>query len=257
MDSLGDRMKRYEDVTRNYLVPKSYVLLRVDGKAFHSYTKNLTRPFDTALIEDLDNTWLYLCQNIQNTKLGYAQSDEFSLLLTDFDSINTEQYFGGNIQKICSVVASMAAAKFNQLRLKRYVETRSLMPDRPDVQLGVFDCRVWNIPSHIEVYNYYLWRYQDCVRNSLSSVAYANFSHKELNGKNSAAKHEMLMEKGINWSKMDESLKNGRFFVRKEILCKPLNGDKPEPFIRHKWFIEPGFKITENPDKLKNWIPKI
>lgn len=292
-DSLGDRMKAYEEVTRYSLIPRSYTIIRVDGRAFHSYTKGLKRPFDNELIEDLDNTWKYLCQNIQNAKLGYAQSDEFTLLLTDFDEITTQQFFGGNIQKICSVVASMAAAKFNQLRIQRYFAKNLIkehfndfdpsraisvediinyfpLQDSPFNKLAEFDCRVFNLPSAIEVYNNFLWRWKDCERNSISSVAYANFPHKQLEGKNNEQKQEMLWkEKGINWSKLEDSLKNGRFLVKEKKFMPPafptqafLDRIKENAFAferdftRENWKVEPCWKLSEDPQKLKDLIPQ-
>jgi tRNA(His) guanylyltransferase len=236
-DSLGDRMKRYEDVTRAYLMPRSYTMLRIDGACFSQYTKDLIKPFDEGLIKDLNETWLYVCENVQNAKVGYAQSDEFSLLLTDFEELNTEPYFGGNIQKICSVVASMAAAKFNSLR-----------PGR----LAFFDCRAFTLPNKLEVFNCFYWRWKDCERNSTSSVAHANFSHKELQGKSRADMHEMLMaKKGINWSKLPEHLKNGRFFLKEETTYKnPFHATfaasgAPEFVTRKKWAMKAAAKLSK------------
>jgi tRNA(His) guanylyltransferase len=248
-DSLGDRMKAYEDVNRSFLIPRSYTLLRVDGKAFHTYTKNLDKPFDFALNEDLNKTAIYLCENIQNAKLAYIQSDEITILLTDFENLNTDQYFSGNIQKIVSVVASMAAAKFNSLRIERYQGF--------DLPLGVFDCRVFQVPSAIEAFNAIYWRWKDCEKNSISQVAYANFPHKELHGKTGAEKQEMLMmQKGINWSKYDESLKNGRFIV-KQVRQEPLGFGHDELVERSEWLVQAGWKISQNKKKLWDLIPKM
>lgn len=248
-DDLGDRIKGYEEITQARLLPRSYTILRVDGRSFSNYTKNLKRPFDEELIEDLNNTWIYLCKNIQNAKLGYAQSDEFTLLLTDFEEVTTQQFFGGNIQKICSVVASMAAAKFNALRSYHNANPSTM-------KLAEFDCRVFTVPSRIEAYNTFYWRWKDAERNSISSVAYANFSSKQLHGKSNEQKQEMLWsEKGINWSKLEESLKNGRFFVKNEYPDSRLVGDVTIHFKRSIWEAIPGWKLSENPDKLKDLIP--
>ena len=118
-DSLGDRMKRYENTSRYYLSPRNYTIIRVDGKAFHTYTKGLERPFDLKLISDMNETASFLCKNIQGAKFAFVQSDEISIVITDFENINTDAWFDGNVQKITSISASLATAKFNQLRLKR------------------------------------------------------------------------------------------------------------------------------------------
>jgi hypothetical protein len=164
-DTLGDRMKEYyENRTKTYLPRRTYTLIRIDGKAFHTYTKGLNRPFDDQLMDDMDETAIYLCKNIQGAKLAFVQSDEISILLTDFDKLQTSAWFDGNIQKITSVSSSLATAKFNELR-----------PNK----LALFDSRVFTIPSKVEVENYFIWRQQDTVRNSISSVAQSLYSSKD------------------------------------------------------------------------------
>ena len=184
-DELGDRMKSYyEDRTRTYLPRRCYTVIRVDGKAFHTYTKGLQKPFDNDLISDMNETAKYLCQNIQGAKMGYVQSDEISIILTDFDSLTTAAWFDGNIQKMSSVAASMATAKFNQLRAERlltsswksYVFGRG-QEDEPlflnwdfsvtiqNIELAHFDARTFAIPSREETINYLIWRQQDAKRN--------------------------------------------------------------------------------------------
>jgi tRNA(His) 5'-end guanylyltransferase len=119
-DELGDRMKEfYEDRTRFKLVRRTNTIIRVDGKAFHTYTKGLKRPFDQGLMDDMDATAEFLCQNIQGAKFAYVQSDEISILITDYDDISTHAWFDGNLQKMSSIAASLATARFNQLRMAR------------------------------------------------------------------------------------------------------------------------------------------
>lgn len=121
-DSLGDRMKsNFEVRTRTFLPRRTNTIIRLDGRAFHSYTRGLQRPYDLDFMSDMDETAKFLCENIQGCKLAYVQSDEISLLLTDFEDITTEAWFDGNVQKMVSISAAMAAAKFNQLRTKRAV----------------------------------------------------------------------------------------------------------------------------------------
>jgi tRNA(His) 5'-end guanylyltransferase len=227
-DSLGDRMKDfYENRTRHSLARRSYTIIRVDGKAFHTYTRGLDRPFDAGLIEDMNETTKYLCKNIQGAKFGYVQSDEISILVTDFDDLQTDMWFDGNIQKMVSVASSMATAKFNQLRLSRKIKENfgnfshdPMMNEHEFFQIvekmkqAEFDARVFQIPSRVEVENYFIWRQQDCTRNSVSSVAQSLYSHKELNGKNSDQKQEMIFQKGINWNNYTPREKRGGFIMK-------------------------------------------
>lgn len=220
-DILGDRMKSYyEDRTRYSISRRTYSIIRIDGKAFHTYTKGLKRPFDDGLIDDMDATAAYLCKNIQGAKFAYVQSDEISILLTDFETQQTDAWFDGNIQKMVSVSASMATAKFNQLRMSRStwegsdVAGHLEMDDIEKFKLAMFDSRVFQIPQLIEVENYFIWRQQDCTRNSISTVAQSLYSHKELNGKSSDKKQEMIFQKGINWNDYSPKHKRGRI-IRK------------------------------------------
>jgi len=213
-DELGDRIKNsYENRTRYYLPRRTYTLARIDGKAFHSYTKGLKRPFDMDLIEDMDNTAAYLCKNIQGAKFAFVQSDEISILLTDFEAIGTDAWFDGNVQKMASVSASMATAKFNQLRMIRILSYNTGF-DFNKIKLAEFDSRVFTIASKEEVMNYFVFRQQDTVRNSISSVAQSLYSHKELNGKNNSEQQEMIFQKGTNWNDLFPKLKRGRFITK-------------------------------------------
>lgn len=220
-DSLGDRMKGYENVTRNKLMRRGYTIIRIDGKAFHSYTKGLIRPFDDGLIQDMNNTAIYLCKNIMGVKLGYVQSDEISLILTDFDNLNTEAWFDNNIQKMASVADSMATAKFNHLRTIRIIknsttsENDGLLTIHPhqkdimEIKLAEFDARVFQVPNREEVINYLIWRQQDAIRNSISSVAQSLYSHKELYNVNTNQMQELIFQKGINWNNYKTREKRG------------------------------------------------
>lgn len=112
-DSLGDRMKGYENIARNYLTRRIPTIIRVDGKAFHTFTRGMEKPFDRILMTTMQNTMKYLCENIQGCVFGYTQSDEITLVLTDYATITTDAWFGYNIQKMCSVSASMATLAFS------------------------------------------------------------------------------------------------------------------------------------------------
>jgi len=171
-DMLGDRMKRYESVYKQKLIPKLYTIVRIDGKNFHRFTKRFKKPIDEDFLSLMNRTAMYITKNTQNAKFGYTQSDEISLLLTDWDNINTEMYFAGNIQKITSVISSMTTAFFSSIYAKTY----------NDFDFPSFDCRVFQLPSRVEVYNYFLWRQKDCHRNFINSLAQYHIGKKEIKG---------------------------------------------------------------------------
>lgn len=254
-DTLGDRMKGYyEDRTRFFIPRRTYTIIRIDGKAFHTYTRGLEKPFDIKFIEDMDETACYLCKNIQGSKFAFVQSDEISILLTDFDNISTNAYFDGNIQKIASVSSSLATAKFNQLRILRESYNVPVMEDPcinsceiENFKLATFDARVFTIPQFEEVKNYFVWRQQDTVRNSISSVAQALYSSKELHGKNTNQMQEMCFQKGVNWNDLEPKLKRGRFIKNTEF---DLNGA-----VRTKWESVECPIFSQDKEFLNNYIP--
>lgn len=229
-DALGTRIKEnYENRSRYFLPRRTYTIIRLDGKAFHTYTRGLKKPFDMDLIEDMSEATKFLCENIQGCILGYTQSDEISLLLVDFDKPTTDAWFDGNVQKMASISASMVTAKFNELRAKRGIN-----------KLAFFDSRVFTISDRIEVMNYFIWRQNDAVRNSVSMAAQSVYSHKELNGKNGSDKQEMLFQKGINWNDYPVSCKNGTMVSKKKVVMKNIapNPGQPEIYERSIWTYE-------------------
>lgn len=236
-DNLGDRIKEYEDCYRIKLPRRSYVIMRIDGKAFHSYTKGLERPFDSGLIEDMQKTTLKLCESVQGCKFAYCQSDEISLILTDFDDIGTQSWFDNNLQKMASISASIATSEFNNLRLQRatrhYVDCGELISD---FRWANFDSRIFSIASRTEVLNYLLWRQQDASRNSVSMVAQSLYSHNQLQGKSHNEKQEMIFQKsGKNWNDFPVHLKRGAGFWKKQ---ETLTGAEGESFIRGRWMTD-------------------
>lgn len=266
-DELGDRMKDfYEDRTRFKLARRSNTIIRIDGKAFHTYTQGLKKPFDEGLIEDMNSTTEFICKNIQGAKFGYVQSDEISILLTDYDNIQTDAWFDGNLQKMASVSASMATSIFNKLRYKRYlqnkidIETKIMSDKRYEKEpvLAMFDARVFQIHSQIEVVNYFIWRQQDATRNSISSVAQANFSSGQLKGVKTNQMQDMLMlEKGINWNDFTPREKRGAVIRKVEKpMQKKIRGEMVN-FIRNAWETDNETPIfTQNKDYLLNMFPK-
>ena len=236
-NDIGKRMKEFYEVrTRTYLPRRTNTIIRIDGKSFHTYTKGLGRPFDKSLIEDMVETTKFLCKEIQGAKLGFCQSDEISILLTDYDKIGTHAWFDGQVQKIVSVAASLAAAKFNQLRYIRMQEISKseesdfetfVYDSLRSMPLAVFDARVFSIPQMHEVVNYFIWRQEDATRNSISMVAQANFSHNQLHKKTTSNMQDMLMEKGINWNDYSSSEKRGSL-IKKVYTTWIMNDNDPK-----------------------------
>lgn len=223
--TLGDRMKNnYENITRYYLTRRMPIIIRLDGRSFHTFTKGFKKPFDDILVKTMQDTMKYLCENIQGCVLGYTQSDEISLVLTDYAELTTDAWFGNNLQKMCSVSASMATMAFNKYfrtMIEYYCEydptasfeQRNKYIDAYD-KGAMFDSRVFTIPKE-EVCNYLIWRQQDATRNSIQSVGQANFSQKELHGKSCNNIQDMLMtQKGINWNDYSTTLKRGSCCIK-------------------------------------------
>lgn len=200
-DSLGDRIKTYyEDRTRYKLVRRMPVIMRLDGRAFHTFTKKFcTKPYDEHFIETLAFSVAHLMEDLMGAQVAYVQSDEVSILFKDYDRLSTDALFDYNIQKIVSTTASMLSVLF----LKNFFVDMPLRRDLP-----TFDARVFNIPKE-EVNNYFVWRQQDWIRNSVQMLGQANFTHKELHQKSIPEVHEMLYTKDINWAKLETHLKNG------------------------------------------------
>lgn len=199
-ESLGDRMKaQYEDRYRLSLPRRTYTVLRLDGRAFHTYTRKAVRPFDHRLMGSLDVAAAQVAAEVDGVQFGYLQSDELSLLLTDFGTIDTQAWFDGNVQKIVSVAASAMTAFFGRTG---FAMEHGGVP--------MFDCRAFVVPDPIEVENYFIWRQKDWLRNSVQMLARAHFSHKELHGKGLSDMHEMLHVRGVNWAHCSDGEKNGR-----------------------------------------------
>lgn len=196
-DSLGDRMKYYEGLSDQQLMKNLPVAVRLDGRAFHTFTKGMKRPFDLTMINTMSAATEYIVNNFQGIKIAYVQSDEITLILWDGDTIETDAPFSYRKSKIESILASMASV---------YVSMAFNKPCE-------FDARSWNIPIH-EVRNVLLWRHKDWAKNSVQMYAQSVFSHKELQGKSQTDLHEMLHRKNLNWAKLGEVYKNGTWFYK-------------------------------------------
>jgi len=227
MNTLGERMKMYESVSKSSLVRRMPVIIRLDGCHFHTFTRGFDKPFDEVLTKTMKETMLYLCQNIQGCVLGYTQSDEITLVLCDYKTLNTNAWFDNEVQKMCSVSASMASMIFNEKFEENsfsYMFESNKNSERYDkvcdahlkaINKGAyFDARVFNIPKE-EVTNCILWRQNDATRNSIQALGQSKFSHKQLQGKSCNEIQDMLFtEHQINWNNLQTSLKRGCCCVR-------------------------------------------
>lgn len=244
-DQLGKRMKEfYEQVPKYRLMRRTPVIIRIDGKAFHTFTRGFERPFDSVLGNAMCETMRYLCENIQGCIFGYTQSDEITLVLSDYRKLNSDAWFGYEVQKMCSIAASMATMAFNKYfcqgvndfylknirrnnddgDLERFVWANSEVEQMwavysSAVKKGaMFDARVFNIPKE-EVVNCVYWRQVDAARNSVQMVGQANFSHNELQNKTCNMIQDMLWEqKDINWNDYPTRWKRGVCWTREKGL---------------------------------------
>jgi tRNA(His) guanylyltransferase len=200
VDSLGDRIKRYEAASNPLMLTKTPIFIRVDGKAFHTWTKYFDHPFDQGLIDAMVQATIEVSQEMMGFKLAYVQSDEATFCLTDLDTHQTQAWFGGELNKLVSVTASMFTAYFNSR-----ITNGSGVP-------ALFDARAFNVPL-ADAPNAFIWRQKDWERNSLQMLARSQFTHRALDGKKHADIHEMLHERGINWANLSKQLKNGTFVL--------------------------------------------
>lgn len=228
-DKLGKRMKAfYEGIPQIKLMRRTPVAIRIDGKAFHTFTKGFVRPYDEVLRNAMNNTMKHLCENIQGCVLGYCQSDEITLILVDYKKLNSEAWFDYEVQKMCSVSASMATMAFNK-EFKASVDEweydiceagecpgNQARTYRSKQYFAMFDARCFNIP-HEEVTNLIYWRQLDATRNSIQLAGQSYFSHSQLQGKSCSKIQDMLFtEKGINWNDYATVFKRGACCVKTE-----------------------------------------
>jgi len=259
-DSLGDRMKEnYENVFRQNLIRRMPVIIRVDGRAFHSVTKNCDKPFDGKIIDAMVYAAKQVAEDMQGFKIGYVQSDEATFVLTDYETFDTQGWFDYNLSKMISISASVMTFHFNE----RWAWLNSFDNKRPGViinkplPIAYFDSRAFNIPRE-EVSNALLWRAKDWERNSIGMYARAFFSHKELLNKSCVDMHEMLHKIGKNWTTdLSDREKNGTFLVRTEAGVEERTDVIPkfeeinkivDPLINMEKLPEP--KMTEGVDSI-------
>lgn len=246
-DSLGDRMKSYESSFRHTLPIRLPVILRIDGKAFHTYTKNCKRPVDENLIYCMDETAKYLCKNIQGAQIAYVQSDEISILINNYQALDTQPWFDNNVQKMVSISAGMASAYFT-------MQSSRIFDGTP--KLAVFDSRAFLVPSE-DVVNYFLWRQQDATRNSVQMLARTLYSHKELLGKVNSDLQEMCFQKGHNWNNCATSQKRGRCIIKSKVMREGKNPRTGEiiPSERTEWIVDNEIPIfSQDRNYIKQYV---
>lgn len=261
-DDLGTRMKKYEKRNQYYLKKRTPVAIRVDGRSFHTFTKGFKRPFDDILMKSMQETAKYMCENIQGAKLAYIQSDEITIILTDYDTLETDCWFNYRTDKLCSISASMATMAFNKYFAENVANEileykTSMMPQCVEIQQEIkeyhdtlraavnkgamFDARCFNIPKE-EVTNLIYWRQLDATRNSIQMVGQANFSHKELQNKTCNMIQDMLYEqKGINWNDYPTVCKRGTAVVKVTIESERINTSN--------WVIDTEMPILKGEDR--------
>lgn len=204
-DSLGDRMKGYEKVNETILASSKPIILRLDGKAFHTYTKGMNKPFDDTLGYAMKETMKFLCEEIADCRFGYTQSDEITLVLTSDIWEDYSPWFQNKLQKIISTASSICTFKFN-----------SIMYEKTG-KVGLFDCRAFSIPDYVEASNCLFWRQLDATRNSVQMLAQAHYRQKELNGLScDMLKEKLITEKGLNWGDLDSYKKWGAACYKSE-----------------------------------------
>ena len=234
---LATRMKTfYEQIPKTKLMRRTPVIIRIDGKAFHTFTRGFATPFDEVLIKTMQDTTKYLCENIQGCVLGYTQSDEISLVLIDYQRFETSAWFDYEVQKMCSIAASMATMAFNKAFEKRSQEHScheelAKSYEKARKRGAMFDARVFNVPKE-EVTNYIYWRQNDASKNSIQMVGRANFSDKQLHKKTCNMIQDMLMvQKGINWNNFPTYQKRGSCVIKEEYFVDDKGNEVENEYI--------------------------
>lgn len=286
-DDLGTRMKTfYENIPKTRLMRRVPVAIRLDGKAFHTFTRGFQKPFDFVLMDAMQQTMKYLCENIQGCVFGYNQSDEITLILVDYQKFTSSAWFDYEVQKICSISASMATMAFNKFFAQEVdkwgVETFGFewyeggtndpeVVNSPKYKLSeiyskaidkgaMFDARCFNIPKE-EVTNLIYWRQLDATRNSIQMVGQAHFSHDELQDKTCNMIQDMLMTKyGINWNDFTIPCKRGTACIKVATKVTENIKREPQPFGEDRvtttiieerpiWVIDKNMPILKGEDR--------
>lgn len=274
--SLESRMRTYEAAAKSTLTRRVPVIIRLDGVAFHAFTRGMMKPFDHILRDTMQHTTKYLCENISGCIFGYTQSDEITLVLTDYATIKTDAWFNYSVQKLCSISASIATLAFNtffaktvQEKMDEYNESASAIQNNPDewnylTKLSqkffraTFDARAFNVPKE-DVCNCLIWRQQDAARNSIEMAAQSYFSHKQLHGKNCNELQDMLWKNhNVNWNDFPVEYRRGACCIKVETVQvrTPLHHPDDTTFVtRRRWKIDKEPPIfTKNRDYIERFL---
>lgn len=270
--NLEDKCLYYRGLSDYKLLPNSYVIIFLDGRSFSHLIKNkFQKPFDNEFIRMMNETAEYVCKNVQGCKFAFVQSDEISLVLTDFDTPTTDAFFSNRLCKMQSIIASLATAKFNQLMLCHEMNKYGYAEDEiglwgskdclrlvENSQLYQFDCKCWNVPTYNDVFAWFLYRQNDCIKNSKQSTAQTYLPHKELLGKNTDEQIALLKEiKGIDWTLFPNDRKYGRFIWKEEVQ---LVSDDGYQYTRHMWKTHAAYPLNDDNNReifhSMNIIPK-
>jgi tRNA(His) 5'-end guanylyltransferase len=249
--TLKEKCEYYRSLADYKLVPNTYVLAMVDGHCFSKVIKNkFEKPFDDTFIKMMNETAKYLCENIQGAKFAYAQSDEISILITDFDTPMTDSFFSFRLCKMQSLIAAMATAKFNQLYYKYVI-------DMKEPPLCTFDCKVWTVPNANDAYAWFLYRQTDCIKNSKAQTAQTYIPHKDLVR---LTADEMIAklkdDKGIDWNTFENGKKYGRVIRKVDTeMEKDLPNGRHVEFVRSIWTPVDAIDLKENGEWLRELIP--
>lgn len=269
--NLEDKCLYYRGLSDYKLLPNSYAIIFLDGRSFSHMVKNkFLKPFDDNFIRMMNETAEYVCKNVQGCKFAFVQSDEISLVLTDFDTPTTDAFFSNRLCKMQSIIASLATAKFNQLMASYHFDKmwdEGYAPDLSvdnicneieELPLYQFDCKCWNVPTYNDVFAWILYRQNDCVKNSKQQTAQTCIPHKELLGKNTDEQIALLKEtKGIDWNLFPNDRKYGRFIWKEEVQ---LVSDDGYQYTRHMWKTHDGYPLNDDNNReifhSMNIIPK-
>lgn len=266
--TLKDKQEYFRSLTDYKLIPNSYTIAFLDGHCFSQMVKKKYKlPYDEKFMKYMDETAKYLLQNIQGAKLAYVQSDEISILITDFDTPETDACFGYRLCKMQSLFASMAAGIYNKLvAIDEINEYEKVLDDIPfgrasdavaDMKPAAFDCKVWAVPSYNEAFGWFLYRQHDCTRNSKQQAAQTYLSHKSLLKLSADEQIEKLKsEKGIDWYQYTDGEKYGRLIYKVKMrMTREVNGQMIE-YDRNTWVPFGATPFDEEDNIIRELIPE-
>lgn len=243
MGELGNRMKEYEKDYRTRISRTQPVILRLDGKSFHTYTRGCEKPFDLKLMKAMDNTAIALCEEIQGAQLAFVQSDEVSILVHGYKRFTSSPWFNNYVQKMVSVSAGLASATFTIESMKVFGEIRK----------AIFDCRAFALPEW-DVCNAFIWRQQDWTRNSVQMLARSMYSERQCFKKNNSQLQDMIHAKGKNWNDLPTSLKRGRCIVKESYEVTTPTGEASQ---RSRWVVDSEIPIfSENREYIEKYLER-